>query len=141
MNTTNESAPVVEPETRAERVIAYLSVYVVERRYLGPEEGGRWGDFYHHEAAFPFRATQQKEFHIENPKYPNEGEWVAIGEPEITDEPTRVRVEGARSHFIALYGDATTNYRSSMRPSGRDVRFVVELEFGERARPRSTRYE
>lgn len=151
MNTMSDrqEIPVIPAhETRTRHVTAFLSVYEITRHYGGPEEGGWYYDAYEHTgAAFPFNATQAEVWINEGAKEDaydyNDGAWEPAYDegPQVADEPTRVRLESARMHFVSIYGEERTNKRYSARPKGPDYVFITELEVGSRETHGKPRYE
>lgn len=155
--TVQPSAYFNDNERRRNRVTAFLCVYKVTRHYGGAEEGGWWYDSNEFTgAAFPFSAEQEfvwtevdkDDFDHDDPTidYDHENErfmrWEAVGLPIVTDEPTRVRLESARLHFVDIYGDPDAKpFRFSMRPRGDDYAFVYELQPGAYGDRRAPRYE
>lgn len=140
-------------------VIANLCMYQLDRRYGGPEEGGWWYDTWEFTGiVFPFRAEQDYEYvewddeqgnptSDENQRFRVDWDeernkwmfWRAAGLPHVLDEPTRVLLQSARTHYETIFGPTDTNYRSSVVPRGEDYRFIYEVSPGDaetRVRPR-----
>ena len=132
-------------ETQVRIVVAFLSVYIVHRCFGGREEGGWWYDAFEHTgASFPYQAQITMEW-VSADDQPTEnegGEWKHDGAaPTPADEPTRVRVESVRSHYVSMYGEPNTEHRGSMAQRKDDYVFIHELEPGERETRERPRYE
>jgi len=155
---TENVQTVVDGERKVQPVLAFLCVYEISRHYGGAEEGGWWYDSYTFTgAAFPFQAMQEFEAQVLEGDDTSSGTddhrqiwydedtkeykaWVPVGLPIVTDEPTRVRLESARAHFIAMFGEPDSRYRFSVRPRGEDFAYIYELRPGERGEQPRPRY-
>lgn len=140
----------VDGDRKVQPVVAYLCVYIVSRHFGGREEGGWWYDSHEFTgAAFPFEALQTFEAQVlsdDNRCYEESYQswhdeetneykvWVPVGLPMVTDEPTRVRLQSVREHFIAMFGQPDTNHRFRVRPVDEDFVYLYELDPGARSK-------
>lgn len=138
-----------DPEFKTRLITAYVSAYVVDRQYGGPEEGGWWYDSYEWlKVSIPFRALQ--EYRLQeldedemDPMFVEassaQHEWKPLGPPEPADEPARVSFRSALFMLQEFFGEET-NTRGSVLSRG-DIEFIIERNPGEREEWPRPRYE
>lgn len=140
---TPGTVALVQHETR--EVIAFISVYEVDRCYGGPEEGGWWYDSYEWlKVAIPFRAVQDYRL-VETDEEDGSGfksmqdySWEPFGRPRPADFQAQVQLDSFRILLASIYGEEGGKGRYSVIGAP-DLQFVIERnpgELGERPRPR-----